>query len=120
MELTRKERKAAYNKAYREANKERLREYLRTWKSQNPEYMKQWWSKHPEKRSEYRAVYLLQERAHDQVRRAIKGGKLQRPSICSRCSTECTPEGHHADYSKPLDVEWVCKACHEDIHHSTT
>lgn len=61
-----------------------------------------WKQAHPERR-----------RAHVQLRRAILAGKVIRPVNCQRCG--CVPgriEGHHHDYSKPLDVEWLCKPCH--------
>ncbi len=32
--------------------------------------------------------------------------------ICSDCG-ETKVEAHHEDYSKPLDVEWLCKKHHK-------
>lgn len=54
------------------------------------------------------------------VRDAIKRGRLVRPAKCERCGATPPPaqdgrsqiQGHHHDYSKPLDVEWICQACH--------
>lgn len=40
------------------------------------------------------------------------GKALQKPDACSRCGAECEPEAHHADYEKPLEVEWLCRLCH--------
>lgn len=50
--------------------------------------------------------------AHAAVHRAVKTGDLVKPSACSRCGLEGPVEGHHRDYSKPLDVEWLCWWCH--------
>ena len=47
---------------------------------------------------------------------AVKCGRKTRPDHCSECSKSCKPEGHHDDYSKPLDVRWVCRSCHAKIH----
>lgn len=47
---------------------------------------------------------------------AVRDGKILRPDRCSRCKTECIPHGHHHDYSKPLDVEWLCAGCHKEEH----
>lgn len=47
---------------------------------------------------------------------AIKKGTVTRPASCSKCATACIPEGHHEDYSKPLEVVWVCTACHMAGH----
>jgi DNA invertase Pin-like site-specific DNA recombinase len=54
--------------------------------------------------------------ARSVYREAIKYGELVRPSFCSVCSKECLVDGHHPDYDKPLDVVWVCKRCHAEIH----
>jgi hypothetical protein len=54
-------------------------------------------------------------RAYSALRNAIKTGAIIKPSSCSRCGKECEPSGlhgHHKDYLKPLEVEWMCPRCH--------
>lgn len=43
-------------------------------------------------------------------------GILIRPKTCSRCGLTKGIEGHHPNYSKPLDVIWLCCACHRKEH----
>lgn len=50
------------------------------------------------------------------VNHAIRDGKLERPTICPSCDTETFVEAHHPDYTKPLDVDWLCKECHKKLH----
>lgn len=60
-----------------------------------------------------------QKKAHKTVAAAILAGKLTRPRECSRCGMD-TPEhrmhAHHADYDKPMSVEWLCVECHTRHH----
>jgi hypothetical protein len=46
---------------------------------------------------------------------AIRSGRLVRQP-CKRCGTKKNVQAHHDDYSKPLDVEWLCFDCHRDEH----
>lgn len=59
------------------------------------------------------------DKARWRLYRAIKRGEVVKPTHCSRCEKQ-TPSGrlhgHHADYSKPLDVIWVCFYCHGLVH----
>lgn len=59
-------------------------------------------------------------KAARRFRAAIQRNKLNRPDICSCCmKTEReagTMEGHHTNYSKPLEVDWLCNVCHRDWH----
>lgn len=55
-------------------------------------------------------------RARRAVLRAVKSGKLVRQP-CIHCGATENVEGHHHDYSKPLDVRWVCFRCHREIEH---
>jgi len=55
-------------------------------------------------------------KAHGEVWRAVRAGRLPRPEACQRCGRECVPHGHHADYARPLDVKWLCTACHGAEH----
>ena len=55
-------------------------------------------------------------RAHGILAYHIKKGTIERPDHCERCHTPCTPHGHHHDYSRPLDVEWLCAGCHKEEH----
>lgn len=52
-------------------------------------------------------------RAGRRVRKAISDGLLTRPLSCSKCGRfDCRIEASHDDYTKPLEVEWLCCKCH--------
>lgn len=57
-------------------------------------------------------IYADKKRAMDKVRRAVQSGKLVKPEACCDCGQPRPLEAHHADYSKPLDVTWLCFRCH--------
>lgn len=55
-------------------------------------------------------------RARDLLQHAVKRGAVEKPSTCQRCGASCNPHGHHSDYSKPYQVEWLCAKCHGTEH----
>jgi len=58
-------------------------------------------------------VYVAeQKRAERLLRSAIKHGLLVRPTSCKECHRSSEIVAHHRDYSKPLEVEWLCRKCH--------
>ncbi len=63
---------------------------------------------------EWRRRNKEKQRAHSAVAYAIRSGKLERQP-CEECGVQPT-EAHHEDYSKPFDVMWLCKTCHEKRH----
>lgn len=64
----------------------------RVWKSQNPE----------------------KARAHKFVDYYRSTGKLV-PQPCEACGADGV-QAHHEDYSKPLDVRWLCPKHHAERH----
>lgn len=59
--------------------------------------------------------YKLQKRTAYAVSKAIKEGVLIKPSTCSNldCDSDRFIEAHHEDYTKPLEVDWLCSVCHK-------
>lgn len=65
---------------------------------------------------------FLRSKIEYEVAEALRRGTLVRPDTCSQCGIMAGAlnaggravkiEGHHADYSKPLAVVWLCKTCH--------
>jgi len=55
-------------------------------------------------------------RAYRKLRKAVKSGRLMRRKSCSRCEAIGDIHAHHPDYTKPLDVVWLCRKCHRDEH----
>ena len=56
------------------------------------------------------------QRARVSINNALRDGKIFRPDRCEKCDVSCTPHGHHEDYSKPLEVVWLCPDCHGARH----
>lgn len=51
-------------------------------------------------------------RARNAVANALRDGRLIRPKHCECCGLALRLQGHHDDYSRPLEVRWLCKPCH--------
>lgn len=48
---------------------------------------------------------------------AVKYGKLIKPEKCIKCGLKTENlQAHHFDYTKPLEVWWLCSSCHAQEH----
>lgn len=49
----------------------------------------------------------------------VRVGNVIKPDVCSVNDDNCDGaiHAHHDDYSKPLDVRWLCKNHHNEVHH---
>jgi len=59
--------------------------------------------------------------ANTAISNALRDGRIGAPSECQDCGhdfSEYRREAHHPDYSKPLEVEWLCARCHGNRHRS--
>lgn len=91
-----REKVRAYKTRHYEANRVKVRDRAREWERANPD----------------RAG--LSKRAARIVQKALRGGKLVRPDICEQSDETCMGRitAAHSDYSKPLDVRWLCISHH--------
>lgn len=58
---------------------------------------------------------LFKDRARSNLRYAVKIGTIIKPDTCQNCGIKLPAvkiHGHHHDYSKQLDVAWLCQPCH--------
>lgn len=125
------ERKRELRTKYRENNRERIREQDREAYHQDPEKFREkarisqkkyfqtdkGREKYKQQGLKLRKKYPEKARARSLLSNAICAGKIIRPSKCSLCRCDKgIIESHHPDYSKPLDVIWVCKSCHFMVH----
>ena len=97
----RKQRKEASRRRNPESAKSRNRMY----RQRHPDKMEAW-------RKFYRASSRDKVLAHYAVARALRSGRLVRPDTCEICGRLGQVEAHHPDYTRHLDVEWLCRICH--------
>ena len=63
--------------------------------------------------SEYMARFPERTKANNAVTNAVRDGRLKKLP-CLVCGEKAV--GHHPDYSRPLDVVWLCQAHHKQAH----
>lgn len=76
------------------------------------EYVRLTRTKHSQLSTEQRRRANCRSYANVYLRR----GKITREP-CERCGG--TAEMHHDDYSEPLQVRWLCRSCHLELHAAT-
>jgi hypothetical protein len=100
------EKVRASDRARYERDKPKRKAAMRAYEQRNPEAgqarKRRWVERNPEKR-----------KAMDAVSNAIRTGRLARQG-CEVCGDRA--HAHHDDYSKPLDVRWLCSQHHTDHH----
>jgi len=84
----------AAGRRYRERNPEKVADTCRQWRRNNPNEWK----------------------AHCALNNAVRDGKIIKPKICERCGEAKLLHAHHPDYSKPMEIEWLCSTCHRREH----
>jgi hypothetical protein len=100
--------KADVGKNYRD-HFEQYREYERRWeksesrKKAKLEYMRKHRATHPDR-----------YQARNTVNNALRDGRLKK--LPCRCGS-LKVQAHHSDYSKPLQVDWLCFECHRQFEH---
>lgn len=50
--------------------------------------------------------------ARQRLNAAVASGTIIKPKTCSKCGKVKKLTAHHNDYTKPLEVEWLCYECH--------
>ena len=71
---------------------------------------------HKRAMEKYKEKFPIKRAAHMIFGNAVKNGKIIRADSCSECKSKVKIEGHHDDYSKPLEVRWLCEKCHKAWH----
>lgn len=68
----------------------------------------------------YLSKYSNRHNVRMAVAAAINRGDLVRSKSCEECGVIGKIEAHHNDYSKTLEVRWLCKSCHCTWHNHNT
>lgn len=113
-------------KEYYKKNKNKIRDNVRE-RNQKPENKvknriraMKWANRNKDKLSHYSGQYKKKNpekaNAHQYVMWALRLNVLSKPENCERCKLKVRLEAHHEDYSKPLEIKWLCKICHMHEH----
>lgn len=94
---------------HRKDNIEKIREYDRG-RAKLPHRV----ALRTENAADYRKRFPERAKANAAVARALRDGRLKKLP-CFLCG-QTDVEGHHPDYSRPIDVVWLCTKHHRDIH----
>lgn len=75
--------------------------------------------KRNEKLKRRREKWPEKERARKAIAKRLERGTITKPDHCEGCGKQFPSrqiQAHHRDYSKPLEVDWLCQSCHRAVH----
>lgn len=89
---------------YRDTNREEINRRFRERRAKKPNEIDR---RHYELRRG-----TVKELCRNRLRNAVKASEIEKPKECEDCGEKSVLHGHHADYTKPLNVTWLCSTCH--------
>lgn len=116
-----------YGEEWYLANRELMLIKGRHWREQNPDYHRQYGKEYYQANSEAIKSSMIEwaddnpEKvvAQNALKVQIRNGSIIRPELCSACGNTGVMAGHHKDYTKPLEIIWLCRSCHKRVHAGT-
>lgn len=110
-EYRKSEKGKEYRRLYFQRNKQKIYEVKKRYRKTKSGYESMM-------RNFYKQLSLHPERhrARQIVNNALLTGKIIKES-CKDCGNSKS-EAHHDDYTKPLQVDWLCRMCHIKRHSS--
>jgi len=116
--------KKAYMAAYYLANREKLLAQVKAYQKEHRRQVQEYERRRSKKSARKvqintyarrrRKKFPEKTRAYNMLSRAIKKGTIVRQP-CEICGKP-NAQAHHEDYSKPLDVRWLCFKHHREAH----
>ncbi len=119
-----KRQQKEYLKKYRQKNKGKLKEYqkmrylrdkikinqlCKEYRKNNPQKVKDF---HKRGQKKYRNKYPEKIKAQ----RLSKQIRIPFAKLCVDCNDNFAEHKHHEDYSKPLEIVYLCAKCHRERH----
>lgn len=71
---------------------------------------------HAKAMTSYKERFPERDWARTTLSNAVRDGKVSPWPVCAVPDCCVKPEGHHPDYSRPLDVVWLCGKHHREVH----
>lgn len=119
-EILRKERERYHNNKLERQRKSAIKRRTPEERKKARERKKKWDEKNPGKTCkrvvEWKKRNPRKSAIHSLVLYAVRSGILTRSEKCEKCGHVCKTQGHHEDYNKPLEVQWLCDQCHGEKH----
>lgn len=123
--------KGAASKYCPECKKEVNRQQNNTWVDANRDRVRanhmRWYYRHEhavdqnnrKRVKQWKLDNIEKVRAEQAVHIALRRGDMVRPTQCGQCQKTAKIHAHHPDYTKPLNVLWLCVSCHKLTHLNT-
>jgi hypothetical protein len=102
-----------YYKKLREKYKEKQRECYKKWYYEKGRVRTE---AQIEVILEYKQEHPDRVKINQKTGRAVRGGKIIRPEICSKCHKKAKIQAHHFNYDHWKNFIWLCASCHKLEH----
>jgi hypothetical protein len=100
---------------YTKKNHKDILEYISKWRKENPNKVKGYYKNNREKHNASMREYYIKNKDKHHARIEARRIPIPEGYLCQKCNIDPAIERHHPDYSKPLEINLLCRKCHKIV-----